>query len=186
MRNYWEVPESEFYIYKNTHENSFYKAEFLKYIGIDLYNIPKSMCKIFKGFDEFLVKYIENVGEYEEICIKDVVGTTHDAYKYMPLIEANKALKRNGSYCKRFVSRASIPCQIQLKRIISRVDNKNLRLIKLGSEYYIDGGNHRLITYKIMYLAEMKNAKTKEQKEALNSKYTIKIFVLEAKKKSNI
>lgn len=179
MNRWCDIPE-DFY-HKDNYEDNLHRVGFLKNIGININNIPESMCENFLWLDEYSLLINKKNGKSGKVCIKDVIGTTHQDYGNIPLIKAFKRLKRNAFWCDKMIRLTSIPYQVQLRRSINGNSGLAIRLIKIGDKYYInEQGNHRLITYKILYLAEMKRAKSITQQEIINDKYLIQTIIYDA------
>jgi hypothetical protein len=173
--NRWDELPEDFYQVDKSEMNS-HRIGFLKSLGIDTNNIPNCMYEKFIWLNEMNISISKMDGKYEVVYIKDVIGTTHKDYGDIPLIQSFKRLKRAADRCKYLKAQTPLVYHRQLHKHPTEQWTPKLPIgfIKVGTKYFIYGnGNHRTIIYKIMYLAELINAKDNSEIKKIENKYFI-------------
>jgi len=165
----------------NIDEISPVKKEFLKSIGIDLNNIPSAFFKENKSFDSEVTKMSERsflhservsgIG-FKQFSLKDLAGTMHPDYENMPWLEAFLKTKRGDQNIKEYFSNPQYYEQLKEINQADMKHNTPLELYDVDGKYFISGGNNRLALMMLKYLAEKSNAKTQEQADEIDKKYT--------------
>ena len=130
---------------------------------LDIYSdedIPQSFFDIIKSYDEefstaenyVLSDYYMCQNDIVRVCIKDVVGTNHSSYAGKTWIDAFMSLARGEEILSLYFDNPSYYDNLR------NPQNGYIGgLVKKNGEYYIfdgaGGGNNRMITMKIKYLA---------------------------------
>lgn len=158
------------------------KMQFFKKLQIDIDKLPKEFDKYSNSYNtnfsneekEFLYSNSYTGTFMMPFSMKDICGTMHPSYESMTFLEAFIKGKREDKNIELFYKNPDYYF-VSLKN-----PNQSQSLhdtpIELVRDYegkcFIKGGNNRLNLLMMLYLAEMSNAKTEEEKENTNKKYT--------------
>lgn len=160
------------------------KAHFLHKVGIDLENLPEEFEKTLKSYESSLTKeeqdFLFSDSYTKEFVLpfsmKDIVGTTHPVYKNKTVLEAFLITQRGDENINKFFSNPAYYSETL------RQPNQTFKFaghdtpIELNrdakGDCYITGGNNRLMLLMMIYLKELSDAKTEEEKNEVNKKYT--------------
>ena len=160
------------------------KLEFLKRLGIDTENLPDEFNKINHSYESIFTreerKFVES-NDYTAsfimpFCMKDICGTNHPSYENMTFIESFSKLKRGDENIRQFYynpSYYSEKLRQQNQSSINTGHDTPLELYRLSDgRCVVSGGNNRINIMMMLYLSELSKAKTEEEKEQINEKYT--------------
>ena len=164
-----------------TEEISDIKRKYLESIGIDIDNLPENFEQISESMDN---EYTSEMRQYiespaAEISIKqfslgDVIGTNHPDYYNKSWIDSFIATKRGDRIVEEYYKNPSYYSEFlkQPNQDNYRVHETPLELYENNGKFYINGGNNRIAFIMMQYLKEMSEAKSDEEKQAINEKYT--------------
>ena len=157
------------------------KIEFLKELGIGKGNYPQGFFEKIENMNQCVTNvergYCEVEsrcdGKEEDFCIKDVVGTDHERYAGKTWIDAFLDLARGDDIIELYRSNP------EYWEEMKKEGHAEIGLLKRGDKYYIlaraGGGNNRIITMKIKYLALIHQAgDNEEEKKRINQQFTFK------------
>lgn len=124
-------------------------------------------------------------GQPETFCIKDVVGTDHPRYAGKTWLDAFLDLDRGTDIIKLFEDNPNYWEEIK------SLGNSDIGLLKYGDKYYIfskaGGGNNRLITMKMRYLALIYQAgNNPDEIERINNQFTFSANIRELPRDNTI
>lgn len=155
------------------------KVKFLRDLGIQQDKYPSGFFDTIENLNQLLTNteigycsdYDRCGGKTGTFCIKDVVGTDHERYAGHTWIDAFLDLDRGASIISKYEENP------EYWEEIKKEENSDFGLIKLGDKYYIfgkaGGGNNRLITMKIRYLALIEQANGNPSEiERINKEFT--------------
>lgn len=143
---------SDFYIPYDENQRAI-RGYLLTTFGVNLERIPAILHEPFFYFMNS--RTCKDTLCAQKVSLSDIVGTTHQDYGDLMIIEAYMRLKRASFHIKdgsvtrnKYWHMLKKPIyQQELPIILSRLDN---------GKYIVDGnGNHRVILYKIMMLSEI-------------------------------
>ena len=122
-------------------------------LNIDLNDIPSVFHESFRYFDRS-----KNQLSYyaKKVYLRDIVGSSYKDYADMRIIDSYMRIKRAPGYIQqgavtrgKYFRALKKPCKDQLCPVMLSCDETQ-------SYYWVDGnGNHRIVFYKIMMLAEI-------------------------------
>lgn len=155
-----------------------FMLSFLRTLGISQYEIPYN-------FLEECHSYTENTNELERwftnndslsfigakrVCIKDIVGTNHPSYENKSWIDAFLGIEDGKEIIELYQNHPSYYFD-DLKQIkqSSLIHNAPLEVFEVDHEYYIKGGNSRILLLKMLYFAELNHLKLEAKKEGWDS-----------------
>jgi hypothetical protein len=164
--------EIEYDFYKTFDENEKVKKGFLlSRLGVDLEDIPDIFFGVIKYCDENQLEV--SAGREGRVYLKDVVGSFHSDYSNVEWIQAFQRLKRASHYIEyNFVTLGKYLRELKLPIIKQKCPETPIGFIEKNDGYYIYGnGNHRVIMYKMMYMAEISKANTLSDIKKTNNKY---------------
>ena len=175
-----------------------FKLSFLRTLGISHYEIPYN-------FLETCLSYTENTNELEQwftnddtlsfigskkVCIKDIIGTNHPLYENKSWIDAFLSTKNGEETIELYQKHPSYYFKDlkQLKQS-TLIHNTPLEVFEIDQEYYIKGGNSRILLLKMLYFSELNRLKLKANEkhwkqaeinseiEVINEKYSFYVQV---------
>jgi len=158
------------------------QIELLNGFGISTDNIPESMLTEFERFKLSSLEnaYFQAIGVseldaetmgFQEVCIRNIVGTTHPNYRDKSIIEAFSSLERVDSVIRK--QQESPEYYTSVLKDKNRQILDEMTVVERNDEYYITQGNNRLITQLISYLSEREKILDNEQAlSELDKKYT--------------
>ena len=122
-------------------------------LGVDLNNIPTILQERFEYIPEDRAE--KNLIE-KKVILSDIIGSSYHDYSDMSIIESFMRIKRGDAYIQqgavtrgKYFHMLKQHCAQQRSPIILS-ENKE------SNYYWVDGnGNHRVVMYKIMMLAEI-------------------------------
>lgn len=122
-------------------------------LGIDLENIPRILFEKHEQYKLIPRNGINVKWELRKVYLSDIVGTSYQGYGGKSVLESFLVLKRAPLYIKQnCVTRG------KYHHMMKRVMSIPIRLTELpcGGKYVVThNGNHRVILYKLMMLAEI-------------------------------
>ncbi len=148
----WSEYDNRNFYKKYSENEKCIKGYWLTTLGIDLDDIPN----VFNN-DFILIKSKEESKEFIEkkVFLEDIVGTSHIDYSNIKIIESYIRLKRGCGYIEWNKVTKNKYFQMLRKPIV----DQELPIIlskREDEKYYVDGnGNHRVIFFKMMMLAEI-------------------------------
>ena len=156
------------------------KREFLESIGVDLENLPSEFEKIcigMIGMSDEEIKFLYNnnlkIDFNRKFCLKDLVGTKHENYFDVSWIDFFIASKRGDEAVEKYFENPNYYFNDLKKKDQSNLQHTTpLQLYEKNGKLFIRGGNNRLSLIMMKYLAEISRAKSEEEKEKINEKYT--------------
>ena len=124
---------------------------FLRTLNLDLNNIPYIFWEPFTKFER--IPYSHSTER--KIYVRDIIGTVHEDYGGLPLIQAYMRLKRGDKWIlqgevtsgKYFCHLKKSTAQQMTPICVSPAGN--------GKYFLNSNGNHRTILYKLMMMAEI-------------------------------
>lgn len=154
-----------------------FKLSFLRTLGISHYEIPYN-------FLETCLSYTENTTELErwftnsdtlsligaeKVCIKNIIGTNHPSYENKSWIDAFLNTKKGEKTIELYKSHPSYYFN-DLKQVkqSSLIHDTPLEVFKIDHEYYIKGGNNRILLLKMLYFSELNRIKLEADKNHLS------------------
>ena len=157
------------------------QLRYLNMHGFDPDNIPESLFNMiyyYNNRDGFDREYIHAIGEgwneswvsYHDICVGDIYGTGHIRYVDRSLLSAFSDLDRGSYIAKKAMQNPEYYDEDWKKERASEYDEP--LLIEQGGKLYIQQGNNRLITAKVMYELDLANGMPYEE---VRKKYTYKL-----------
>ncbi len=178
-----------------------FKLSFLRTLGISHYEIPYH-------FLETCLSYTENTTELEQwftssdslsligekkVYIKDIIGTNHPSYENKSWIDAFLSTKNGEETIKLYKEHPSYYFS-DLKQIkqSTLIHNTPLEVFEIDHEYYIKGGNNRILLLKMLYFSELNRMKLEAEEkhwshteinskiEAINEKFSFYMQVNKA------
>lgn len=144
--------DSDFYIPYDENQKAI-RGYLLTTLGINLEKIPTIIHEPFYYYKDYRTH--KDSLNAQKVSLSDIIGTSHQDYGGMKMIESYMRLKRAPFYISegyvtrnKYVHTLKKPVHEQKLPIqLSRLDN---------GKYIVDGnGNHRIILYKIMMLSEI-------------------------------
>lgn len=157
------------------------KIGFLKELGITKGNYPQGFFEKIENMNQCVTNVERGYcadesrcdGREEDFCIKDVVGTDHERYAGNTWIDAFWDLDRGDNIIELYRSNP------QYWEEMKKEGHAEIGLLKRGDKYYIlaraGGGNNRIITMKIKYLALIHQAGDDEAEiDRINKEFTFK------------
>lgn len=125
---------------------------FLVSLGIDLEKLPRNLFEPY----EYYPSAIKHTTDYsvEKVCVQDIVGTSRQEYaEDNQVLFSFMKLKR----IKDYIMNGSVTRNKYLWMLKQKEQQCPIILSKnRDNSFYVDGnGNHRVLTYKIMMLAEI-------------------------------
>lgn len=158
------------------------KLEFLNRLGIDLNNLPKEFDKFSKSYDynstseekDFLFSDSYTKTFVLPFSMKDIVGTQHPSYEDITFLEAFLKSKRGDWIIPMFYNNPNYYSETLKQKDQSKAPHDTPIELNRDSfgNCYIAGGNNRINLLMMIYLSELSKAKTEEEKELINDKYT--------------
>ena len=129
------------------------KGFWLTTLGVNLENLPITFNEHFIYFHS--QKSNRKDYKIQKVYLSDIVGTSHKDYGDMEIIKAYIRSKRTSNYIKNgLVTKRKY--NTMLKKPIYNQDVPIILSRNKDGKYFVDGnGNHRIILYKIMMLAEI-------------------------------
>ena len=169
------------------------KKDFLKNLEISKDNYPSAFFDKIEDISKILssteIGYcaVQNYcdGKAESFCIKDVVGTNHSRYAGKTWIDAFLDSDRGDEIIQLYYKNPDYWHEMK------SLDNAEIGLIKYNGKYYVfdraGGGNNRILTMKIRYLALIAQAgNNKEEIDRINNEFTFSANVRELPKDKTI
>ena len=169
------------------------KVRFLSSLGVKKEQYPTGFFDTIQNVNEVLTNteigycaLSESCGGKPEMfCIKDVIGTDHDRYANRTWIDAFMDLDRGAQIISMNEENPAYWEEMKQK------ENADIGLIKSGDKYYIfsraGGGNNRIITMKIKYLALIEKANgDPEEIDRINKEFTFYANIRELPKDNEI
>lgn len=163
-------------------EASLIKTHFLKKLGIDLNNIPEEFKKYSSSYERcvsedernFLYSNAYTSTFIMPFSLKDICGTRHPSYEDMTFLESFIKLKRGDISVKAFYNNPNYYSGTLRSKEQSKASHDTSIELNRTSDgkCYINGGNNRIGTIMMVYLAEMSKATTQEERDAIDKKYT--------------
>ncbi len=168
-----------------------FKLSFLRTLGISHYEIPYH-------FLETCLSYTENTTELEQwftssdalsfigeekVCIKDIIGTNHPLYENKSWIDAFLSTKKGEETIALYQKHPSYYFK-DLKQLKQSplIHNKPLEVFEIDQEYYIKGGNNRILLLKMLYFSELNHMKLEaNEKHWKQTEVTAKIEEIDEK-----
>ena len=160
------------------------KLEFLEKIGIDINNLPSEFKKMNQGFNSLFLneerKFVYS-NDYTAkfilpFSMKDICGTDHPDYEDMTFFESFLKTKRGDDNIRKFYYNPNYYSEILKQEDQSRKKaghDTPLELYrKSDGRCVVNGGNNRINILMMLYLFELSKAKTEEEKEQIEEKYT--------------
>ena len=160
------------------------KLEFLEKLGININNPPSEFRRMNQSY-EVLFSNEERKFVYSNdytarfilpFSMKDICGTDHPDYEDMTFLESFLKIKRGYDNIRKFYSNPkyyteTLKQKDQSKKTASH--DTPLELYRLSDgRCVVKGGNNRINIMMMLYLSELSKAKTEEEKEQINEKYT--------------
>lgn len=158
------------------------QRQLLNGFGISTDNIPESMLSEFERFKLSSLEnaYFQAIGvseldeetmEFQEVCIKDITGTTHPDYRDKSIIESFSSLKRGAAIIQKQQENPEYYTSVLKDKNRQIIDE--VTVVEKDGKYYITQGNNRLITQLVSYLSEKQYVFEDSQKlKELDDKYT--------------
>ena len=157
------------------------KRKYLESIGIDIDNLPDGFEQICTSIDQeyspdmqsFAKSYAAEVS-IKRFRLEDIIGTAHPDYYNKSWIDFFLATKRGDNIVKKFNGNPEYYSEFlkQPNQDNSVVHDTMLELYENDGKFIIKGGNNRIAFIMMQYLKEMSEAKSDEEKQAVNEKYT--------------
>ena len=123
-------------------------------LGIDLENIPRIMFEKHGQYKKVPRNGINAIWKLRKVYLSDIVGTSYEGYGGKGVIESFLELKRAALYIKEnCVTRGKY--HHMMKRNLSEQPVRLTELPNTGKYVVTYNGNHRVIMYKLMMLAEI-------------------------------
>ena len=148
----WSDYNSDFYIPYDENQRAI-RGSWLTTLGINLEKIPMIFHEPFH--------YYESNGTHKDVLIarkvmlSEIVGTSNSDYGGTKIIESFIRIKRASSYIANGCVTRNKYFYILKKPVYKQINPIILSYLDDG-KYFVDGnGNHRIILYKIMMLAEI-------------------------------
>jgi hypothetical protein len=144
--------DSDFYIPYDENQKAI-RGFWLTTLRIDLEKIPTIFHEPFRYYESNRTH--NDTLKAQKVLLSDIVGTSYSDYGGMEIIESYMRIKRAHIYIKDgcvtrnkyFYMLKKPVCKQDVPVVLSHLEN---------GKYYIDcSGNHRIILYKIMMLAEI-------------------------------
>ena len=158
------------------------KENLLKKLGIDLDALPKEFDKYSSSFEDSLTseeKEFFTSKEYTNafmlpFMLKDIVGTEHPSYENMTFLQAFFKSNRGDDIINKFLNNPGYYSETLKSSDQSQAPHDTPLELKRDSygKCFIAGGNNRINLLMMIYLAELSKAKTEEEKDAVDKKYT--------------
>jgi len=157
-------------------------------LGIDMNNVPESILTAeVKSLDDALFQEIGSTNSYyRQVCIEDLIGSAtksgdaQTGYTFFEKMLLDKGYDINAK-THMFTDpvnalKSDFPdCNIGKEAMTG---NRAIDLLEHNGKYYIgEDGNHRMVTLKVKFLAEMEQAVTAEEKALVRAKYTFTLPV---------
>ena len=125
-------------------------------LGINLEEIPTIFHEPFRYYES--IQKNNNTVQTQKVLLSDIEGTSHSDYGGMEIIESYMRIKRANFYITDGRVTRNKYFHMLKKPAYDQVDTVILSRLNNG-KYYVDGnGNHRIVLYKIMMLAEIASA----------------------------
>lgn len=147
-----DLTYSNFYIPFDENQKAI-RGFWLTTLGINLEEIPTILHERFLYYES--TQKNKNTVQAQKILLSDIEGTSHSDYGGMEIIESYMRIKRANSYITDGRVTRNKYFHMLKKPAYDQVDTVILSRLNNG-KYYVDGnGNHRIVLYKIMMLAEI-------------------------------
>lgn len=143
--------DSEFYIPFDENQRAI-RGFLLTQLDVDLNCIPH----IFNEPFQYIEGTAFNNTQYEQrkVYLSDIIGTSYKDYGGSSIIQAYLRIKRASGYIK-----AGMVTRNKYFRMLKDDVKKQscpVELSQIGEQYFVNGnGNHRIVLYKIIMLAEI-------------------------------
>jgi len=157
------------------------KLKFLNELGIDINNIPEEFYKNNLVYSEIVSKdekeFIYDAKDFiMPFSMKDVCGTDHIDYNNMSFLESFLKTKRGDENINEyFYNQKYYTETLRQPNQSSEYANHDtpIELARLSDgSCYVLGGNNRIALMMMMYLKDISDAKTDEEKEEIAKKHT--------------
>ena len=148
-----DMTYDDFYIPYDENQRAI-RGFLLTALGVDLNNIPAIFNEYFAFYESESQKN-ETFTE-RKIYLSDIIGTSYQDYGDKSIIQSYMRIKRAPYY----ITQGKVTRGKYFRMLKIPVDSQScpIKLSKMGTEdrYWVDGnGNHRIILYKIIMLAEI-------------------------------
>lgn len=125
---------------------------FLRTLNLDLNNIPYIFWEPFTKFER--IPYSHSTER--KIYVRDIIGTVHEDYGGLPLIQAYMRLKRGDKWILQGeVTRGKYFCHLK-KSTAQQMTPICVSPAGNGKYFLNSNGNHRTILYKLMMMGDIR------------------------------